>query len=170
MENRSFEAWKKWKEAQQKYDYYIVALSSALFAYIGSNFSIESTSNTQGIFELLSLVSIFSSIAYGLLRLETDLSIQSTDFRKAYAQEHLEVANKILHIPLNALDGDTGKTISIEEAKERQENLNKFLVKSNETLNFLNKQSERFFVIRNIGLFFGFTLLLASKILGLYSF
>jgi hypothetical protein len=39
MPNRSFEAWKSWKQAQQKFDYYIVALGSALFAYLGASFN-----------------------------------------------------------------------------------------------------------------------------------
>jgi hypothetical protein len=163
MPDRSFEAWKSWKQAQQKYDYYIVALGSALFAYLGASFKVEQSVNWSYYLELLSLTSIIISILFGILRIQSDVSIQSVDYRKAYANEHLDLANKVVTFNGRAIDGDTGNIIPIEDALQRQIKLREFIGSADKTLKTLGNSSERFFNVRNVALLLGFFLLLISK-------
>jgi len=170
MPNRSFEAWKSWKQAQQKFDYYIVALGSALFAYLGASFKIEHSINWAYCLELISLTSITVSILFGILRIQSDLSIQSIDYRRAYANEHLDLANKVITSNGQAIDGDTGHLIPIEDALQRQIKLKKFIESADNSLKTLGSSSERFFSIRNIALLLGFFLLLLSKAVVLWNY
>ena len=170
MPDRSFEAWKSWKQAQQKFDYYIVALSSAFFAYLGASFKVEHSLNWAYCLELLSLASIMVSIFFGILRIQSDLSIQSIDYRKAYANEHLDLTNKVVMSNGRAIDGATGNFIPVEDAKKRQIDLAKFIESADKYLKNLGNSSERFFNIRNITLLLGFLLLLASKATELWNY
>ncbi|MCL1041962.1 hypothetical protein L2712_09960 [Shewanella marisflavi] len=170
MPDRSFEAWKSWKQAQQKFDYYIVALGSALFAYLGASFKVEHSLNWAYCLELLSLTSITVSILFGILRIQSDLSIQSIDYRKTYANEHLDIANKVITSNGRAIDGATGNFIPTEDAKKRQIDLTKFIESADNSLKTLGSSSERFFNIRNIALFLGFLLLLSSKAAVLWNY
>jgi hypothetical protein len=170
MPDRSFEAWKSWKQAQQKYDYYIVALGSALFAYLGANFKVELSVHWSYYLELVSLTSIIISIVFGILRIQSDVFIQSVDFRKAYANEHLDLANKVVTFNGRAIDGDTNNLIPIEEALQRQIELRQFIESADKTLKTLGNSSERFFNVRNIALLIGFFFLLLSKAALVWSF
>lgn len=168
MPNLSLEAWKSVKQTQQKYDYFIVGLSSTIFAYLGSNFTPGALSLSQNSFELAALTCILVSILFGILRLESDISIQSTDYRKVQAQERLDVVNTIINMPYRNIDLDSGSEITQSEAKEHQNILKEFVVKSTRGLDILGGRYQFYFFLRNVFLFLGFALLVASKFISLY--
>ncbi|MBN46755.1 MULTISPECIES: hypothetical protein [unclassified Methylophaga] len=167
MAKDSLEAWKIWKQAQQKYDYFIVGLTTALLAYLGGSFSPEPFAFSQNTFELISLTFLLASVVTGILKLESDLSVQSTNLRKVEAQEQLDVVNKILNFPSRSIDLDTGMEISLTEAKERQNILQEFISKAGKGLNKVGKKSERLFITRNIFLLLGLLCLIISKFISL---
>jgi hypothetical protein len=167
MAGLSLEAWKSWKQAQQKYDYFMVGLSAALFAYLGAKFAPEPLSFSQNTFELLSLAFLLISIVTGILRLESDLSIQSTNLRKIEAQEKLDAVNKILNFPGRNMDLDTGNEISSIEALERQKVLREFVSKAGKGLDKIGKKSEKLFFARNISLLLALAFLIISKFVSL---
>ena len=164
----SLEAWKSWKQAQQKYDYFVVGLSSALFAYLTSKITVTSLSTSQDIFNLSSLFFIFVSLAYGILKIEWDISRQSTDYRKAYANDHLNVANEVLNTTDAVINKKTGKPITKDEAHEIKKIMEVYLSKAEDGLTLINKDCKRFYIIRNACLFIGFILIYISKIVVLY--
>ena len=168
MSNISLEAWKNVKQTQQKYDYFILSLSSALFAYLGSKFEPETLSFSQNSIELLALVCFAVSILFGILRLESDISVQSNDYKKAQAQERLDMVNKIINLPYRNIDVDTGAEISITEARERQQILQDFITKSNDCAKEIGNSYGLKFKVRNYSLFLGFVLLVTSKFVALY--
>ncbi len=168
MSNLSLEAWKSVKQTQQKYDYFIVGLSSTLFAYLGSNFTPGALSLSQNSFELAALTCLLVSILFGILRLESEIAIQSTDYRKTQAQERLDVVNKIINMPYRDIDLNSGSEITQSEAKEHQEILKEFVTKSTQGLGKLGGRYQFYFLVRNVSLFLGFALLVASKFISLY--
>ncbi len=168
MSNQSLEAWKNVKQAQQKYDYFIVGLSTTLFAYLGSKFTPEPIALSKNLFELVALICILISIIYGVLRLEKDIAIQSTDYRKLQAQERLDAVNKIINLPYKNISVDSGKEILKSDAIEKQEILKEFVNKSLKGLEMLGERYEFYFKIRNGSLLLGFIFLISSKFIGLY--
>ena len=168
MSNISLEAWKNVKQTQQKYDYFILSLSSALFAYLGSKFEPEKLSFSQNSIELLALASFAVSILFGILRLESEISVQSNDYRKAQAQERLDVVNKIINLPYRNIDLDTGSQISISEAQEKKQILQKFIAQSSDYAKELGDSYDLKFKVRNYSLLIGFALLVISKFVALY--
>jgi hypothetical protein len=168
MSNLSLEAWKNVKQTQQKYDYFMVGLSSTLFAYLGSKFTPEAMSFLQNTFELAALTCILISIIFGVLRLRGEISIQSTDYTKAQAQEHLDVVNKIIHLPYKHMDLDSGNEITKSEAIEKQKIISEFVDKSAIGLGKLGGRYEFYFKARDVTLLLGFLLLVVSKFFGVY--
>lgn len=145
MSNLSLETWKSVKQTQQKYDYFIVGLSCTLFAFLGSNFTPEALTLSQNSFELAALTCLLVSILFGILRLESEIAIQSTDYRKTHAQERLDVVNKIINMPYRNIDLNSGSEFTQFEAKEHQEILKEFVSKSTQGLGKLGGRYQFYF-------------------------
>ena len=168
MSNISLEAWKNVKQTQQKYDYFILGLSSALFAYLGAKFEPEAFSFSQNSFEIFALVFLANSILFGILRLESDIAMQSNDLRKVEAQEKLDVVNKILAYPYKNINLDTGNETSKAEALDSKQILSEFISSMNEHGKELGTNYTFKFKVRNYSLYLGFILLILSKFVGIY--
>ncbi|WP_417437096.1 hypothetical protein [Idiomarina abyssalis] len=168
MSDKTLEAWKNIKQTQQKYDYFILGLSSALFAYLGTRFSPEPLSLSQSSFELAALTCFAVSVLFGIFRLESEISVQSTDYKKAQAQDRLDVVNKIVNLPYRNIDLDSGHEISGSEAREHQEILKEFVTKSTAGLEQLGIRYKLYFTVRNYSLFAGFIFLVVAKYIALF--
>lgn len=168
MSNISLEAWKSVKQIQQKYDYFILGLSSALFAYLGAKFEPEAFSFSQNSFEIFALVFFANSILFGIMRLESDIAVQSNDLRQAQAQEKLDVVNKILASPYRNINLDTGNETSKAEALKSKQILSEFIYSINEHGKELANNYTFKFKVRNYSLYFGFILLIFSKFIGIF--
>ena len=169
MAKLSLEAWKSWKEAQQKYDYFVVGLTTTLFAFLGSKYQPEPIGFSQNSFELAALFCLCISILVGVFKLESDISLLSTNLRKIEAREVLDVINKILNSPGPVIDSDTRTEISKTDVLDKQEMLAEFIAQSGKGLKIIGKRSELMFLVRNISLIVGFLLLITSKFVGLYA-
>lgn len=163
MSDHDLEVWKNWKQAQQKYDYFVIGLSAALFAYIGGKYSPEALSISQNSFELLALLSFFLSIASGIFRIENDLSIQATKIKQLNAQKKLKIVNQLVSTPGQIMNIDEGKEMSQEELLHKQDILRKFISSSDNDLEFFDNRCTRQFLVRNFSLLFGFLFLIISK-------
>lgn len=167
MANRSLEAWKSWKDAQLKYDYYIVGLVAALFAYVGSNYVPQKIALSQNTLELVSILLLALSLIIGIKRLEIDLSLQTITLKKCEAEEMKNVANTILAAG-GSRDFDTGGFITVTEANERAEEMESAIHSLNKNFSAISNRAVWYFRIRNWLLTLGFIALAGSKVLGAY--
>jgi len=168
MVDRSVEAWKSWKDAQLKYDYYIVGLVAALFAYVGSSYIPQKIAFSQNTFELTSIIFLAVSLIVGIKRLEIDLQLQTITLKQCEASDLKKVANTIIAHG-GSKNGDTGGEITVSEASEKAELLQSSLKKLNEIFIEKSKVGEWLFKIRNWALSLGFITYAASKIVGVYN-
>ncbi|KUM52786.1 hypothetical protein [Rheinheimera sp. EpRS3] len=168
MAERSLEAWKSWKDAQLKYDYYIVGLVAALFAYVGSGYTPEKLAFSQNTFELLSIILLVISLIVGIKRLEIDLSLQTITLKQCEAKEIMNAANKIAAFG-GSRNLDTGSVISIEDALERAEQMQSSLSVLDQLFGAESEMAVRLFQIRNWMLTLGFISLAISKVVGVYN-
>lgn len=165
MANRSLEAWKSWKQAQLKYDYYIVGLVAALFAYVGSNYTPQKIAFSQNSLELASILFLAVSLIVGVRRLETDLSIQTITLKQCEAEEMRGAANQIVANG-GAHNLDDNGFISVDDAKRRAEQMNSALRVLNRKFSSVSDRSEKLFKSRNWTLMAGFISFAASKVVG----
>jgi len=166
--DRSLEAWKSWKDAQLKYDYYIVGLVAALFAYVGSNYVPQKIAFSQNTFELVSILFLALSLIVGIRRLEIDLVLQTITLKQCEAKEMRNAANKI-----SAFGGshnlDTGGFITVTDAEQRAKKMESAIEVLNNGFSEVSNRATWLFKIRNWALTLGFITLAASKIIGVYS-
>lgn len=167
MADRSLEAWKSWKGAQLKYDYYIVGLVAALFAYVGSNYSPQKIAFSQNTFELVSILFLALSLIVGIRRLEIDLVLQTITLKQCEAKEMRNAANQVV-----ALGGsnnlDTGGFITVADAKQRAEKMESAIKVLNAGFSSTSNHAMWLFKIRNWALTLGFITFAASKVVGVY--
>jgi FtsZ-binding cell division protein ZapB len=168
MADHSVEAWKSWKDAQLKYDYYMVGLVAALFAYVGSNYIPQKFAFSQNTLELISIIILAISLIVGIKRLEIDLQLQTITLKQCEVRELKKAANTI------AANGgsnnlETGGFITVLEANERASQMQSALNTLDEAFRDKAKNAQRFFIARNWALTLGFITLAASKVVGVYS-
>lgn len=168
MTDRSLEAWKSWKQAQLKYDYFVVALTTTLFAYIGTKYIPEKLSFSQNSFELLALMILVVSIIAGIKRLEIDLTLQSIDVRKHEAIETRNVGAKILNTPGKVVALETGETHDPIKVQEGITVINTFIDKAKKQFEIEVESNNNMLKIRNYTLILGFVVLTISKFVGVY--
>lgn len=169
MSDQSLEIWKNLKQSQLRYEYYIIGLAAALFAYLGSSFKPEALSVSQNSFELLSLIALFFTVVTGLFRLENDLSAQATKLEQQNAQSRLDVLNKVSMCSGRVNNVDAGEELNKEDVEKQQQRLKEFIASANEGLKILNNRTIWYLRVRNFSLFFGFFFLVVSKLISFFN-
>jgi len=165
MSERSIEVFKQHCEAQQKYDYFIVGLSIALFAYTAKNFTAYPLGFNSSTIELLAIIAIFISVAAGLLRLENNLTIKANNFQKLYNQETKGKLTEALLQPGLKVNVETGDIFNPSLAKLQIETIDECNSEIDARLKKYQKLSEIKFTVRNWALLVGIFLLALSKVL-----
>ena len=168
MAERSFEAWKSWKDAQLKYDYYIVGLVAALFAYVGGNYVPQKIAFSQNTFELISILFLALSLIVGIRRLEVDLVFQTITLKHLEAKEMRRAANKVAAFG-GSHNLDAGEIMTISEAQQRAMQMESAIEILNNGLSDVSNRATWLFKIRNWALILAFLILAVSKIIGAYS-
>lgn len=74
-DSKTMEVFKGVRDAQQKLDYFLLGLSTALFAYIGGEYEPQAISLSENSFELAAIVLIFVSIISGFIRINNHITI-----------------------------------------------------------------------------------------------
>jgi len=73
--------------SMQKFDYFVLGTSIALFAYLGKDFTPTKFGLNESTIELTALTALFMSIAFGYMRLKCDLTIKSLNFNNLHLGE-----------------------------------------------------------------------------------
>lgn len=70
MTDRSIEVFKEISVSMQNFDYFMLGISIALFAYLGKDFKPVQFGVNVGTIELISLTALFISITFGYFRIK----------------------------------------------------------------------------------------------------
>ena len=168
MAQRSFEAYKLWKDAQLKYDYYIIGLIAAIFTYSISKYSPQKIAFSDNSFELLAIMFLFVSLYLGIKRLEIDLAIQSISLKQTEVKELLREARKI-QIAGGSHDLDNGGIITSEDAQKKIDECSSIMPRLETEFSQKSKLSSAYFTYRNKFMIAGFSVLVLAKCIGVYS-
>jgi len=168
MAQRSLEAYKLWKSAQLKYDYYIVGLIAAIFTYSVSKYTPQKVAFSENSFELLAIMFLLVSLYLGIKRLEIDLAIQTISLKKAEEEELLVAARKV-KISGDSHDLSNGGVITKENSQKTIDECIGILSAIKGDFSTRAKTSEAYFNYRNKFMIGGFTTLILAKCIGVYS-
>lgn len=170
MTERSLDVFNRMKESQMKFDYFIVGLSSALFAYLGEKFSPQPISLSSNTIELAALICLAVSVMAGLKRVEFDISHQMGNFIYLDASERRTTTGKTITTGANTLNIDNQSYITQEYLKEHSKNIGKAVELGDKEMRKYENRATIVYRIRNWSLLSGFFLLALSKVfLILYS-
>lgn len=157
-----------WKEATQKFDYFILGASLALFAYEAERWKPVQLSWSSGTVELCGIVFILISILCGFLRIDC----LSKLFYRSYVNLIAEAVSKKLEGSIlmydsfeDVIDSKTGAKVPKSKIEADAKFANTTLVKSKTRLESLQTWSTRYVLWRNATLALGFLLLLLAKIM-----
>lgn len=168
QESRSLEVYKGLRDAQQKLDYFLLGLSSALFAYIGSDYKPEPISFSQNTAELISICLLFISILASFKRIDLNISIMRLNFQQLDMSEKQNSIQQALSFPGNILNLKTGGSLDRNEAAKILKLIKNQKLKVEKKLNKCMSYFSATCSIRNWSLILGFITLCCSKLIGVY--
>lgn len=165
--DRSDKVYEYWREASQRFDYFITGISGALTAYIGQ--SIHPTRigfNTQSV-ELLALTFLVVSVVLGFKRIEANVGVFKLMHNRLFSEEARGSLIKASQGG-NVINTATGNIYSPEMVLSLAEGQQLQVEAIKPVLEQWIKRSDTFYKWRNRFLIGGFLILVVSKILPAY--
>lgn len=163
MADRSVELFKEMSVSMQKFDYFVLGISIALFAYLGKDFKPVQFGLNVGTFELLALTSLFISIVFGYLRIKCDLTIKSLNFNTLSLGEMRGALTEALLTPGPKYNAETGDVIDRNKAVIEIEMFKEIIDKNRSILKSKQDSSVLLSTCRDISLGIGFFSILLTK-------
>lgn len=167
--DRSLVAFQLAREAQQKFDYFITGLTSALFAYLAQDYQPSQLGLSVKTFEAAALICFVVSFFSGLKRIEISnvflVTNQSALHASACAGQLTTALNKG---PSDMYNSESGELVSFEELTKRRERYMEEAEMARNSLNINTRKGCHYYLLRNYSLFLGFISLLLSKLLQPY--
>ena len=158
-----------WREASQKFDYFVTGLIGALVAFIGQSFHPVRIGINPGSLELASLLILVASFWAAFKRIESNTENLRLTFERNRAEDQLIEIRTARESGNIAHDMQTGRPLSDEEKDKLVES---YKTKYNAKHALLEKFSTRayhYYHWRNYLLIFGFLLLLVARVLKSYA-
>lgn len=156
-----------WREAAEKFDYFVVGLTGALVAYLGQNLKPVRIGVNPESFELLALACLLLSVVIGFKRLETNIVLFKALHMRLYAEESrgsvTEVGLKGMGI--NRSTGDVYTQRQLLEMATMHEGRANAL---RQMLDDLIAESGQYYKWRNRLLLNGFVILVFARLLPAY--
>ena len=169
MEQRSLLVYKNLKAAQEKFDYFVLGMTAALFAYLGENYAPEQLGLSQNTVELISLLLLLISLVAGFKRLKFDLALQQGNFYELDLDERRNVMNQALSVSGSVLNLNTGDAVNKEAVAARAKQIQERLPSLLKATEKYARKGSMAYSVRNWSLLSGFVLLAVSKFLGAYA-
>lgn len=168
MSSKSDQVFHNLKSSEQKFEYFMLGVSVALFAYIGEKYIPQKISFSQNTFELLALIFLVISIFAGFKRIEKNITSQTINFNKLHAGEKLSSLKKAMVVNQPQI-GEDGQIFNPQKAMVEIKHIEevampKYIALTSE----INKKAIWLYKTRNWGLVISFILLIVSKIVGAY--
>lgn len=164
---RSDKAYDAWREASEKFDYFITGVTGALVAFIAENLEPARLGLNEVTIEIASVLLLLGSVVIGFKRIETNVTIYRLTSQRLYSTEARgALLSAFQGTPLiNQATGDVYSATGVaHEAQIHQAQVRVIEEKSDE----LAKLSASLYRWRNKLLISGFLLLVISRILPAY--
>lgn len=166
MTAKSVEVFKACKEAEIKFDYFIVGLAIALFSYLSQNLKLQIKLGwNEKTFILCAICLLFISIIAGIKRIIYANQALNKNFTKLSNHERKEQLNKALLNNNSLVNLNTGGLFDPGFAKAELDLINKFEPKIGKSLMSLAGKASCCYHARNWTLILGVIFILFSKLI-----
>lgn len=164
---RSDNVFEKWRQATEKFDYFILGVNGALCAYISQTYKPERLGTNPGTVELLALLLLVLAAVAGFRRIERTTQVTLLNHRLLRAQEEKGVlVAKSGGGPL--INESTGDILYPQMIAEHIEYLSNIGPEIRDKITKAGSSAHRWYHFRNWLLFLGFSALLAAKVYSAY--
>jgi len=166
--DRSDKAYEYWREASQRFDYFITGLTGALTAYMGQTIKPHQIGLNPESLELLAIMILIGSLITGFKRIETTITIFKVMHDRLYNEEargSLLTASQQGTAVINEASGDIIQPNEVQTLSKIHQTRAET---AQEKLNVLTASSKKYYDWRNWLLILGFFLLVAARILPAY--
>jgi hypothetical protein len=148
----------------EKFDYFVIATTGALCAYLSQTFKPEKISFSPNTLELISLLLLIGSVIAGLKRIETQILIYQNNFATLRLEEDAQTLSETLRTNASVEHDITGQMLSFEDRKKEHtlklENLTSIRKKMEKD----SVLATRFYNARNYMLLIGVIFSISAKI------
>jgi len=170
MDKRSIISYEHYKEALQKFEYFLIGLIGIICGYVVQDYTPSKLDLNPSTLELISLLLFFSSFYLSIKRAENIIMGNRLNFQKLSKGEEkgalMEVINKGLPQLLNK---ETGEIMTYDEVNSKITLLTKELIQLKNTSDKVNNKIKTLYSWRYTFLYSGFILLIASKVWQAYT-
>ena len=160
---RSDKVYETWRQAVEKFDYFILGVTGALCAYISQVYKPAQVGLNPGTLELLALLLLVASAVAGFRRVENTIQVTSLNHRYLRAQEE----RGVLISKANSgylINESTGDILSPDMVANQIQVATEVIPALRTQLDRARNAAESSYGIRNVLLFVGFSVLVASKV------
>jgi hypothetical protein len=169
MPDNNTKVFDSWREAAQKFDYFVTGLIGALVAFIGQSFNPVPVGFNAGTLELASLLILVASFWAGFRRIESN----TENLRLTFERNRLE--DQLIDLRTAKASGNlaygmqTGQPLSENERDNLITSIQAQYNTKHQLLIEFSNRAYKFYHWRNYLLIFGFVLLLGARVLKSYA-
>jgi hypothetical protein len=163
---RSDKLFEAGRDAQIKFDYFVLGIVGALCAFVGQSFTPTPLGINPSSLELMSLLLLVASVVGGFRRIESTISLMHLN--RQYLRLLEEKGALVSNAESPIINRATGEIFSAEEVAARVAILEEFLPDAKVKMEDLSDSASRSYSIRNWLLLVGFLCLLLSRVWAAY--
>lgn len=164
---RSDKVFETWRQAVEKFDYFILGVTGALCAYISQVYKPAKLGVNPASLELLALTLLVAAAVAGFRRVESTIQVTSLNHHYLRANEERGVLiSKSNGGPL--INESTGDILSPDMAARHVETMTQSIRLLHQQLEKARSAAERSYNVRNMLLIVGFSTLVAAKVWSAY--
>jgi hypothetical protein len=164
-EKRSIIAFEYYREGEQRFEYFITGISTALCAYVGQTLQPQRFGFNPYTLEIISLALLVASIILSFKRLELGVWLHSLNHNLLHMGE---ARGTLVSNPQGFINELTGDVLTPEEINKRIAQINKDLPTVQKNIKTAQGKILKYYRWRNWLLLCGFVGLFVSKILPAY--
>jgi hypothetical protein len=171
MEKRSILAYESLREAEQRFEYFLLGVSVALCAFAGQTLQPEKLGWSAYTFEIISILLIVASVVAGVRRLMLGVVAKRLNQELLHLGETRGQLVSALSNPASAMrviNEQTGDVFTIDQARQQVLEIEKTIPVRQKQLADFDVKYRRYFRWRNWLLLIGFLGFFVAKVLSPY--
>lgn len=164
---RSDKVFESWRQAAEKFDYFILGVTGALCAYISQVYKPAKLGLNPASLELFALVLLVGSAVAGFRRIENTIQVTSLNHRLLRANEERGIlVSKASNGAL--INESTGDILSPHMVVQHIDTVTQSIPELRQQLKIARSAAEYSYRVRNALLFVGFSILVIAKVWSAY--
>jgi hypothetical protein len=169
MDENNLKIFENWREASQKFDYFVTGLIGALVAFIGQSFKPVPLGFNPGTLEFLALLILISSFWVAFKRIESNTENLKLAFEQTQLEDLLIDLISAKESGKVAYSTQTGQPLSDIERDALIASTQSQYNEKKVSLKHYSDYSGKYYHWRNNLLIYGFALLLIARVLKSYT-